>query len=140
MPATTISLTANLGTVVLCVATAPLLFGGLALPGGSEGRLALTAVCGFYTLALLLQFAALRIASAPAVAILFNLEPVISILVAAALLGEVLSVDQYAGGALVVAGLLLYSRPKRARALAAEAAETAGSAGSDTGADPRDGR
>lgn len=114
VPTMTVSLYANLGTVLLCVATAPLLFGGLALPEGGGGRLALLAVCGFYTLALLLQFAALKTAKAPTLAILYNLEPVISILVAAALLGEVLTVDQYIGGGLVIAGLLLYSRPKRA--------------------------
>ncbi|MEQ8603977.1 MAG: DMT family transporter [Marivibrio sp.] len=115
VPTMTVSLTANFGAVAICALAAPMLFGGLSFPGGETGRLAMAAVCGFYTLALLLQFTALKIASAPTIAILFNLEPVISILVAAALLGEVLSTDQYVGGALVVAGLLLYSRPgKRA--------------------------
>lgn len=115
VPAMTVSLTANLGAVLLGAALAPVLFGGLDFPGGDAGRLAMAAVCGFYTLALLLQFAALKLASAPMIAILFNLEPVISILVAAALLGELLTTDQYLGGALVVGGLLLYSRPGKAR-------------------------
>ena len=114
-PSMTVTLIANFGAVALCLLAAPIFFNGVAFPVGETGRLAMAAVCGFYTLALLLQFTALKIASAPTIAILFNLEPVISILVAAALLGEVLTTDQYIGGALVVAGLILYSRPgKRA--------------------------
>lgn len=116
VPSMTVSFHANFGTVILCAITAPILFDGLSFPGGERGQLAMLAVCGFYTLALVLQFAALKLAAAPTIAILFNLEPVISILVAGWLLGEVLTADQYLGGALVVAGLLLYSRPGRRRA------------------------
>lgn len=115
----TVSLHANLGTVLLCVVTAPVLFDGLDFPATVNGRWAMLAVCGFYTLALALQFAALKLASAPTIAILFNLEPVLSILAAAWLLGEILSPDQYLGGALVVAGLLLYSRSGRVRRMRA---------------------
>jgi drug/metabolite transporter (DMT)-like permease len=114
-PSMTVTLYANFGAVALCALAAPIFFDGIAFPTAGSGQIAMAAVCGFYTLALLLQFAALKVASAPTIAILFNLEPVISILVAALLLGEVLTTDQYIGGGLVVAGLLLYSRPGRRR-------------------------
>jgi drug/metabolite transporter (DMT)-like permease len=111
VPTMTVSLYANFGALGLCVIAAPVFFAGLDFPSDTTGRWAMLAVCGFYTGALVLQFAALKLASPPTIAILFNLEPVVSILFAAWLLGELLTPDQYIGGALVVAGLLLYSRP-----------------------------
>jgi drug/metabolite transporter (DMT)-like permease len=58
-----------------------------------------------------LIFGMARVA-ASRVAFLYNLEPILSIVAAAILLGEILTFNQYAGGALVIAALLLSSRQR----------------------------
>lgn len=51
----------------------------------------------------------LRFAPASTVAPFFNLEPVVATLVAVILLGERLQINQYVGGGLILAALLLSS-------------------------------
>jgi len=94
----------------------PLMPGKLLLPAGDAGWQALALASGFYLIAILSQFQALARLSAARAAFLLNLEPVISILLARLVLGEVLSPAQMAGVLLVIAAILLSLRIKPALA------------------------
>jgi drug/metabolite transporter (DMT)-like permease len=86
--------------------------GGFALPQSETGLWALLALCLCFGAGFLsLIFGMARVA-ASRVAFLYNLEPILSIVAAAILLGEILTFNQYAGGALVIAALLLSSRQR----------------------------
>ncbi|MEM7196827.1 MAG: DMT family transporter [Pseudomonadota bacterium] len=61
-----------------------------------------------YVMGILLQLWALKRVKAEDAAILYNLEPVISILFAAALLGERLVWSQYLGGGIIIGMVFLY--------------------------------
>jgi drug/metabolite transporter (DMT)-like permease len=79
-------------------------------PGGSanqSGVLFMVALGAIYVFAYLIQMLSLRFAPASTVAPFFNLEPVVTTVIASLLLGERLSLNQYAGGALVLAALVL---------------------------------
>lgn len=116
----------------------PLVFGGLVhmsiLPFtfaiaflGGNGELALLTshlltplslfyllgLSGVYIVAYFLHMQALRIAPASTVMPFFNLEPIVSTGVAAMLFGERLSIQQYGGGSLVLAALLLVGLTKK---------------------------
>jgi drug/metabolite transporter (DMT)-like permease len=67
------------------------------------------AVCGFYLLAMVSFFPAVRYAGSAKSALLFNTEPVVSLLGAVIVLGEVLSAQQWLGGALVIGTLIASS-------------------------------
>lgn len=85
-----------------------------ALPASAAGTWALAAVCGFYVSALLLMFAAIKVSGAVVTALILNLEPLVSIVTAAVLLGETLTLNQYAGSALVLGALVLAAwKPRR---------------------------
>lgn len=89
--------------------------GGWALPrlegaGAWTGWTALSVATLAYFLAIFLQSGSVRHAGPSRSALFFNLEPVVSILAAALLLGERLSLQQAAGAALVLAALLLAGR------------------------------
>lgn len=84
------------------------LFRGSELPGLAFALLAGVAIA--YTAAYFLHMMALRTAPASTAAPFFNLEPVVTTMVAAVLLGERLSPNQYAGGAVVFAALIAASR------------------------------
>jgi drug/metabolite transporter (DMT)-like permease len=80
------------------------------LPGGgaaSTGIAFMAALGFFYIAAYLMHMLSLRFAPASTVAPFYNLEPVVTSLIAATLLGERLASNQYAGGALVLAALVL---------------------------------
>lgn len=85
-------------------------FGDLVLPGAAIGWLALTGACAFYVLAISTQLLAIRHLDASRAAVIFNLEPLVSIAFAALLLGETLSFLQLAGVALVVSALVASAR------------------------------
>lgn len=87
--------------------------GGLPLPTGGAARLALVGVGLFYVAAVFLQFLAIRLIGPARASIVFNAEPVVTILAAALLLGESLGPAQVAGAALVVGGVLLSARTDR---------------------------
>nr|WP_246715072.1 DMT family transporter [Aestuariivirga litoralis] len=92
------------------------------LHGGSAmapGWLALAALACVYLVAYLVQMLSLRFAPASTVAPFFNVEPVVTTIVAALLLGERMEVNQYLGGTIVLAALL-------ASTLIGRAAKTAG--------------
>ncbi len=98
--------------VVLAVA---LLAGGGTLqimPGGSANFTGLgfsLALAIVYVIAYMVHMLSLRFAPASTVAPFFNLEPVVATLVAVILLGERLQINQYVGGGLILAALLLSS-------------------------------
>lgn len=83
------------------------------LPGGAGSPQALWFLGGLaiiYVIAYLLQMLSLRFAPTSRVAPYYNLEPVMTIVVAVLLLGERLAPVQYAGGGLVLVALGLASR------------------------------
>lgn len=94
----------------------PLMPGNFQLPDGDAGWLALALASGFYLVAILSQFQALARLSAARAAFLLNLEPVVSILLASLVLGEVLSPVQVAGVMLVISAIVLSLRIKPAAA------------------------
>ena len=94
----------------------PLLADGLAWPSGSPGFTALTIATVLYLIAILSQFEALARLSAARAAMILNLEPAVSILMARLLIDEVLSPLQWAGVVLVISIILLSLRFKPAQA------------------------
>lgn len=92
-----------------------LYFGGgklALLPGGSATSTGLAFVAGLavlYVVAYMVQMLSLRFATASTVAPYYNIEPVIATLAAVAILGETLAINQYIGGAIVLAALVLSS-------------------------------
>ncbi|WP_425405269.1 DMT family transporter [Hwanghaeella sp.] len=104
----------NIGGAAIALAAAPLL-GGLSFGTSGGAAVASLIVILIYAAGVLSQVAALRIFPASALAMLFNLEPVISIAAGAILLGETLTRSQYAGGAVVLTALALYSWSARKR-------------------------
>jgi drug/metabolite transporter (DMT)-like permease len=81
--------------------------GGVELPLRTAGWLGLAGTSLFYTTAVLAQFLAIRFGGAARTALIFYLEPLVSIGFAAALLGERLTLVQATGALLVLAALLL---------------------------------
>lgn len=82
------------------------------LPGGaaaSLGILFMLGLGGVYVVAYLVQMMSLRYAPASAVAPYFNFEPVVTIAIAAIVLGERLQLNQYVGGAMVLVALVASS-------------------------------
>lgn len=73
----------------------------------------LTGLSCVYIVAYFLHMQALRLAPASTVMPFFNLEPIVSTGVAAALFGERLTIQQYGGGGLVLAALLIVGLTKK---------------------------
>jgi drug/metabolite transporter (DMT)-like permease len=94
----------------------PLMPGNLQLPDAAAGWQALSLASAFYLVAILSQFQALARLSAARAALLLNLEPVVSILLARQVLGEFLSPLQLIGVVLVIGAILLSLRIKPAAA------------------------
>jgi len=113
LPVTTTNCVANavavpILLVLLLTLSAP------AFPASAIGAWTLAAVCAFYIAALLLMLAAIKVSGPVVTALVLNLEPLVSIVTAAALLGERLTSSQYGGSALVVAALVLATwKPRR---------------------------
>ncbi len=80
------------------------------VPVTGWGWLGLTGVGVFYVSAMLLQFASIRLAGPAPASIVFNAEPIITMVGAALLLGERLGPWQLVGAALVIAGVMLSTR------------------------------
>lgn len=96
---------------------------GLRLPASGGGRWMLAAIIACFILALVLHVEAIRSAGPARAAMIFNVEPAITILAAALLLGESLGLLQLGGVALVLAALVLSALPARpARITPAESA------------------
>ncbi len=88
----------------------PLVYTQFSLSTATIGLIALTAATLFYLVAILCQFEALARLPATTAAFILNLEPVVSILLAAMILQEHLSGMQWLGVALVVSGLFVVIR------------------------------
>ena len=108
-------------TVTLIVAAGSTVVAGLAttwrgdwtLPAGWPGWLALTVLSLAASAAMAAMVLGLARTPPGRAALLFNLEPVLSILLAAAVLGEVLTPTQYLGGLLAIGAVALGGRPPR---------------------------
>lgn len=79
-------------------------------PVGGLGWSVLAGVGVFYITAVLLQFGAIRLAGPARASVVFNAEPVLTMVAAAVVLGEILGTWQLAGAALIVFAVLLSSR------------------------------
>jgi drug/metabolite transporter (DMT)-like permease len=112
---TLLSLVAGALAVALLYGT-----GGPRFPGGGSGPWLLAALCLAFVLALVLHVEAIRSAGPARVAMIFNFEPALTVLIAALWLGESLSWPQLGGVGLVLAALILAALPAR-RALTAPA-------------------
>jgi drug/metabolite transporter (DMT)-like permease len=101
--------------IVLGVAVA---VGGFALPVTRLGIAGLVGVAATYVTAYVCWYAALTVVKPVRLAALFNLEPLVTLVVAWLALGERLSAVQFAGAALVLASILSMSvsRPSAERA------------------------
>jgi len=100
----------------LCVAAviaALLLAGAPGLPTGASGWTGLLGVGMFYAVAVLLQFGAIRLAGPARASVVFNAEPIITMVGAAVILGEHLGSWQVAGAALVIGAVLWSTRIDR---------------------------
>lgn len=101
----------------VCFAVVALGYAVLGLPDvpvAGGGWLALAGVAACYIAAVLLQFGAIRLAGPARAAVVFNAEPVLTMLGAAIILGELLGAWQLTGAALVIAAVLLSARVDRA--------------------------
>ena len=84
------------------------------MPGGAgtaAGLYFLLGVAAVYVVAYMLQMSSLRFAPASTVAPFYNLEPVVTTVFAGLLFGERLTSNQYAGGGIVLAALVVSSLP-----------------------------
>ncbi len=90
--------------------------GGPVLPTSGAGWIALAAVPVTYLIAVMSFFLAIAKITGTRLATILNSEPVFTIALAAAILGERLSPVQAAGAALVVAAILIAGRPRPAAA------------------------
>lgn len=94
-----------------------LLLGRFALPAAAAGWLALAVACAAFVAAFALQVLSLRFAAAGPVAMMYNFEPALTVLVAWLLLGASLAPAQGLGIALILGALFavpLAWRPARA--------------------------
>ena len=97
--------------------------GAPALPDGPAGWLAFAATPVTYLIAIMSFFIAVGIVGGTRLALILNSEPIITIGLAAALLGETLSPLQAAGATLVVVAIFIARRPAAgSKAAAAPAA------------------
>lgn len=98
---------------VIAVSAALVALGMPALPASAPAWAGLAGVGVFYVSAVLLQFAAIRLAGPSRASIVFNAEPVITMVGAGLLLAERLGPWQIGGAALVIAAVLLSTRADR---------------------------
>jgi len=95
---------------VVAVALALIPLGLPQAPVTGWGWMGLSGVGLFYVSAMLLQFASIRLAGPAPASIVFNAEPIITMVGAALLLGERLGPWQLVGAGLVIAGVMLSTR------------------------------
>lgn len=102
------------GSVILITGVI-LLVGGIALPQNSSGWTGLSGAAFGFGVGILAMFTAIKHVGSVATAMLLNLEPLISILAAAIVLGERLTMLQFTGGIMVVTALILSTRASAKR-------------------------
>lgn len=98
---------------VIMLAGAWLVIGPPQLPSGVTGWSGLAIACTLYSVAILLQFAAIRLAGPSRTSVVFNAEPVITMVGAAIVLGELLGSWQITGAALVITAVVVSTRADR---------------------------
>ncbi len=86
--------------------------GGPALPAGAAGWTAFGAMLATFVVGFICTYNAIRLIGAVRTATVMNLEPVATILIAVALLGESLASRQILGGAVVLAAIALAQWPR----------------------------
>jgi len=96
----------------------PLVYTQFSLPASTNGLFSLGAATLFYIIAILCQFQALARLPAATAAFILNLEPVVSILLAAIILKEQLSNLQWLGVILVISVLIASVRIKTSHSVA----------------------
>ena len=89
-----------------------LLVGGIVLPQNTSGWTGLSGAAFGFGVGILAMFTAIKYVGSAAAAMLLNLEPLISILAAAIVLGERLTLLQFTGGVMVVTALILSTRER----------------------------
>jgi drug/metabolite transporter (DMT)-like permease len=104
--------TAASAMLIAVVATAG---GGWAMPKGAEGWAGIMAAGAGIGIGLLAPLAAFHYLSVVRATMLSSIEPLVTIALAAAVLGERLSLQQWAGAMLVVGALVLFEAASRAR-------------------------
>jgi len=90
---------------IICAAM--IFLGGVQFPQSQTGWLALLAVSVFFTAAFISYTICLKHTKPARAAMFFNLEPLVSIAIALLILGEVLTLSQSLGAAMVLAALTL---------------------------------
>ena len=105
----TFTLYMSAGSVVLIMGVI-LLVGGIALPQNTIGWTGLSGAAFGFVVGILAMFTAIKHVGSAVTAMLLNLEPLISILAAAVVLGERLTMLQFAGAIMVVSALILSTR------------------------------
>lgn len=88
---------------------------GWLLPQTSAGWTGAGLVVALYIVAMALLFMGTRLAGSTRSAMVMNLEPVLTLVFAGLFLGELLTTLQFAGGALVIAGVMLTTLRKPAK-------------------------
>ncbi len=110
----TFTLYMSAGSVVLIMGVI-LLVGGIALPQNTIGWTGLSGAAFGFVVGILAMFTAIKYVGSAAAAMLLNLEPLISILAAALVLGERLTMLQLTGAIMVVSALILSTRESAKR-------------------------
>lgn len=95
-----------------CAVTATVMFalGGPTLPGPGPGLWGLAVACAGYVVGVGLQVVAVKMVDPAPASLVYNLEPLGTLVIAALVLGERLSPLQYLGGALVLGAIVIASR------------------------------
>jgi len=99
----------SVGSVILIMGVI-FLIGGVALPQNTSGWTGLSGAALGFVVGILAMFTAIKFVGSAVTAMLLNLEPLISILAAAIVLGERLTMLQFAGAIMVVSALILSTR------------------------------
>jgi len=105
----TFTMYVSAGSVILIMGII-LLVGGIALPQNTSGWTGLSGAAFGFVVGILAMFTAIKHVGSAATAMLLNIEPMISILAAAIVLGERLTMLQLTGAIMVVSALILSTR------------------------------
>ncbi len=104
----------NLGGALL-LAAALMLLGGFSVPYAFTGWAGLVGASAFYAVAIVVQFAAMGLSCPGRLGLVSYAEPLLTIAIAAVILGELLAPLQFLGALLVTAALVLLAWHPQAR-------------------------
>ncbi|MBT6094915.1 MAG: DMT family transporter, partial [Rhodospirillaceae bacterium] len=105
--------------MIACVVTMTVMLGfdGPALPTAEIGWWGLGAACAFYVIGVGAQIMALKLVDPAPASLIYNLEPLATIAIAAWLLSERLAPVQYLGGGLVLLAIIVASQRSALQAM-----------------------